>query len=81
VIFEQGLNFLKKMIPGLELMKRVWYNVFNHIFWRILMIELLAPAGSMEALYAAVLALKHQGVSREALQQMIEEVYSDDRDS
>lgn len=34
-----------------------------------------------EALYAAVLALKHQGVSREALQQMIEEVYSDDRDS
>ncbi len=51
----KSLNFLKKYCDILELKEKLCYNVFKYtIMERDAMLELLAPAGSMEALQAAV---------------------------
>ena len=49
------MNFLKKYCDRLELARKLCYNIHKYtIMERDAMLELLAPAGSMEALRAAV---------------------------
>jgi len=51
----QILNFLKNSVLVLELGPVLWYNAYKYaILEKMPMLELLAPAGSMEALQAAV---------------------------